>query len=152
MKVMHTEYFSLSNISDSVLNVAHTVKSDTRRVWLCESRFWTTYLSKIPRLFYSQRVNWLTVYNSPVLDTRSSQMNPLHIVIRYLFGFLSRVNCEPICRWISQVLSILQNFRRNSFIYFSSVLYVLRDRPMTLSQKLLVVPLKACEYLMNHQV
>ena len=56
--------------------------------------------SFVPRLFYSQSVNQFKVHNSPVLYYNSNQMNPLNIVVTYLFGFMAGINCEPICRYI----------------------------------------------------
>lgn len=42
-------------------------------------------------LFYSQSVTEFTI-----LDPSASQMNPLHIVVMYLFAFLAGSNCEPL--------------------------------------------------------
>jgi len=46
MNVTNQEHATLSNISHDILNVAHIVYSDTWHVWLCESQFWATDVSK----------------------------------------------------------------------------------------------------------
>ena len=51
----------------------------------------------------------------------------------------------------SDVFSVLQNFRRNKFTYYSSVLFVLRDKSMTVVMILSGLPTPACGFFLHHQ-
>jgi hypothetical protein len=135
---------------DSVLNVAHIFQSGTWLVWLCENKIWVTDVSRISPSFLQSGLLTNSEFRAARYCTLAQvQWTPSILSLRVYSDLCLVLIVSPS---VARSLKLSPFFkRRNKFTYYSSVLHVLRDKPMTLFLTLSAVCLKACRYLLHHQ-
>jgi hypothetical protein len=141
----------MSNYLDSILNVAHIVQSDIWRVWLCESNFWATDITRNSPSFLQLRVLTNSEFTKARYWTVIKAQSMSSILLLRIYSDLCLV--LNMNHSIARSLKSSSFFkRRNKFTYYSNALHVLRDKPMTLSLTLSALPLTACGYLLKQHV